>query len=213
MNLRSRFLRFFFRHLYHGLAFTYDLVAWTVSFGHWKEWTKTVLPYVHGPRLLELGHGPGHLQPLFPEMNLFAVGLDESAQMGRLAQARLRRAGLPVRLTRGVAQNLPFQAATFDTIVSTFPTEYIVNEHTLAEAHRVLRSGGRMIVLPAGWPKNRFLLWLFRVTGESPLAALETVRHAWSEPFLRAGFDAETRTLEVESGTLLLILAKKRETG
>ena len=211
MNLISRFLRVFFHHLYHGLAFTYDLVAWTVSFGHWTEWTQTVLPYLSGPRLLELGHGPGHLHRLLAERGLTAVGLDESRQMGDLASARLRRAGQTVRLTRGVAQSLPFAAATFDCIVSTFPSNYIFKESTLAEAFRVLRDGGRLIVLPVAWPKNRFPKWLFKVTKESPEEARETARLHWIQPFISAGFEATAELLEVQSGTLLLVIARKPE--
>ena len=205
----TRFLRFFFDHLYHGLAFTYDFVAATVSFGHWKEWTRTVLPFLEGTRVLELGHGPGHLQRILLDRGLVAAGLDESAQMGRLAKRRLRGARLPVHLTRGVAQHLPFPAETFDSIVSTFPSEYIFDDRTLAEARRVLKRGGRFIVLPAGWPKNPFLGWLYRITGESPHETREVVKQKWTQPFLRAGFETEARILEVQSGTLLIILAGK----
>ena len=211
MNLLFRFLRFFFHHLYHGMAFTYDLVAWMVSFGHWTEWTQTVLPYVKGPRLLELGHGPGHLHRLLAERGFTTVGLDESRQMGRITSARLRRAGQTVRLTRGVAQSLPFPAAKFDCIVSTFPAEYIFDERTLREAWRVLVPGGRFIILPAGWPKNVLLKWLYRVTGESPSDTRESVRQRAVEPFLRLGFEASAELIEVQSGTLLLVFARKPE--
>ena len=207
MNLLTRFLHFFFRHLYHGLAFTYDFVAAAVSFGQWNEWTKAALPYVEGTRLLELGHGPGHLQRLFPNLGLFAVGLDESAQMGRLARAQLERASQPVRLTRGLAQYLPFPAASFDAIVSTFPAEYIYDAQTLMEVRRVLKRSGRLVVLPAAWPKNRFLGWLFKITGQSPTEVREIVKQKVAQPFLHAGFQTEVRTLDVKSGVLLLVIA------
>lgn len=211
MNLLARFLRFFFHHLYHGLAFTYDFVAAVVSFGHWNDWTRAILPFVRGTRLLELGHGPGHLQRLFIEMGLLPAGLDESAPMGRLARARLDRAGQPVRLTRGVAQCLPFAAASFDCVVSTFPSEYIYDERTLAEVWRVLVAGGCLIVLPAVRPKNRILDWLFKVTGQSPAEALEMSKQKISAPFLHAGFETDVQILDVQSGMLMLVLATKRE--
>ena len=209
MNPITRFLRFFFHHLYHGLAFTYNLVAATVSFGQWNAWTQTVLPFIEGTRVLELGHGPGHLQRLLLDRGLVAAGLDESAQMGRLALRRLRGARLPVRLTRGIAQSLPFPAGTFDSIVSTFPSEYIFDERTLKEARRVLKQGGMFIVLPAGWPKNPLLGWLYRITRESPAEAHEIAKQKWAQPFVHAGFETEARILEVKSGTLLIIVAKK----
>lgn len=207
----TRFLRIFFHHLYHRLAFTYDFVAAAVSFGHWNEWTRTVLPFIEGTRVLELGHGPGHIQSLLLDRGLVAAGLDESVQMGRLTRERLQSARLPVRVTRGLAQNLPFPAKTFDSIVSTFPSEYILDERTLKESRRVLKEGGKFIVLPAGWPKNMFLGWLYRVTGESPAEAHEIVKQKWSLPFIRAGFETEAQILEVKSGTLVLVLAVKPE--
>ena len=84
-------LRLFFRLLYHQFAFTYDLVAATVSFNRWKDWVMGVLPFIQGNRVLEIGHGPGHLQRVLRSRGLMAVGLDESAQMGRLAKRNLTR--------------------------------------------------------------------------------------------------------------------------
>ena len=33
-----------------------------VSLGRWDDWIQTVIPYVRGLSILEIGHGPGHLQ-------------------------------------------------------------------------------------------------------------------------------------------------------
>src|SRR5512132_3245594 len=84
-------LRFFFYLLYHPFAFAYDLVATTVSLGRWKDWVLSVIPFIEGTRILEIGHGPGHLQRNLLSRDLFAVGVDESAQMGRLAGKNLKR--------------------------------------------------------------------------------------------------------------------------
>ena len=207
-------LRFFFRLLYHQFAFTYDLVAATVSFNRWKNWVMSVIPFIEGNRILEIGHGPGHLQRVLLTLRhgsgqarqLSAVGIDESAQMGHLAK---RRTDGSARLTRGVAQQLPFPDESFDTIVSTFPSDYITDVCTLAEVKRCLVSNGRFVVLPVAWPKNRFLEWLFRVTGESPSEAVELVKSKFREPFVSAGFETEIQTLDVQSSTLLIILARK----
>lgn len=203
----QRLLRFFFHLLYHPLAFFYDLVAAAVSFGRWKDWVFGILPLIEGTRILELGHGPGHLQRLLLDRGLFAAAIDESRQMGRIARRRL---GLSHKLTRGLAQSLPYPDDSFDTVVSTFPSEYIFEAETLSEAKRVLRSGGRLVVLPAAFPKNRFLEWLFKVTGESPAAFNEAVQSRFKEPFVKAGFLAESRTIELQSSVLVVITAKKK---
>jgi ubiquinone/menaquinone biosynthesis C-methylase UbiE len=225
-------LRFFFRLLYHQFAFTYDLVAATVSFNRWKDWVMSVVPFIEGNRILEIGHGPGHLQRILltlrrssgQDRNLFAVGIDESVQMGRLARRNLARyfaaepnnhsidpylAYTQANLTRGIAQQLPFSGETFDTIVTTFPTEYISDPDTLSEVRRCLTGQGRLIVLPVALPKNPFLDWLFRVTHQSPAEAVEIVKAKLIEPFAAAGFRTEIQTLDVKSGTLLIVLAQR----
>src|SRR5689334_18669576 len=109
MIFMRRFMRIFFRLLYHPFAFTYDLVAAAVSFGRWKDWVMSILPFIKGSRILELGHGPGHLQRVLLDRGLVIVGLDESAQMGRIAKKLL---GNSQKLTRGLAQHLPFEAGS-----------------------------------------------------------------------------------------------------
>ena len=218
-------LRIFFRLLYHQFAFTYDLVAATVSFNRWKSWVVSVIPFIEGTRVLEMGHGPGHLQRLLRSRKLSVVGIDESLQMGRLAKRNLTRgvfsrsataspppntAYTQINLTRGLAQALPFASEAFDTIVATFPTEYITDPRTLAEVKRCLADGGRLVVLPVALPKNPFLDWLFRVTHQSPAEALEVVQSRLKEPFITAGFHTKLETLETKSGTLLIVLARKQ---
>ncbi|RJP55026.1 MAG: methyltransferase domain-containing protein [Anaerolineaceae bacterium] len=214
MRLITRFLDFFFQYLYHGLAFTYDLVAWIVSFGQWIEWTKTVIPHLHGPRVLELGHGPGHLQRIFLDLGLAAFGLDESSQMSHLAHRRLLQSGYAQpNLAGGLGQALPFATESFDSIVATFPAPYIAEARTLSEARRVLRNGGRLIVLPAAWPKNRLLRWLYRVTGESPAEGVDILKEKVIALLSRAGFEARVELLDLKSSELLLILAQKTAEG
>ncbi len=199
-------LRLFFRLLYHQFALTYDLVAASVSFNRWKDWVMSVIPFIEGNRIMEIGHGPGHLQRILLARGLVTVAIDESAQMGYLAK---RRTDGSARLTRGLAQYLPFPDDSFDSIVSTFPSDYITDPRTLAEVRRCLSNGGRFIVLPVAWPKNPLLDWLFRVTGESPFEAIEMVKSKFKEPFVKAGFETEVKTLDVRSGILLIVLARK----
>lgn len=199
-------LRVFFKLLYHQFAFAYDLVAASVSFNRWKDWIMSVVPLIEGNRILEIGHGPGHLHRVLLDRGLFAVGIDESTQMGHLAK---RRSNGTAHLTRGLAQHLPFPNESFDTVISTFPAEYISDPQTLAEVKRCLSNGGRFVVLPVAWPKNPFLDWLFRVTGESPAEAMELVKAKFREPFVKVGFETKVQMLDVKSSLLLIIVATK----
>ena len=215
MPLLTRILRTFFHLLYHPFACSYDLVSWTVSLGRWKDWIESVIPFIEGTRVLELGHGPGHLQRHLRDLDLLAVGLDESQQMGNLAKKHLSYSGYTQpRLVRGLAQFLPFPDENFDTIISTFPSEYIFDQQTLLEVRRTLTNGGRLIVLPVTLITgkgilDKFLSWLFRFTGQAPSDPLDEVSNKLKEPFLKAGFRVKIQQIEVKSSLLLIVLAEK----
>ncbi|GAB4568331.1 MAG: class I SAM-dependent methyltransferase [Anaerolineales bacterium] len=200
-----RFMQFFFHLLYHPFAFTYDLVAWVVSFGKWKDWVFSIFPLIEGTRILELGHGPGHLQRFLLDRGLNPVAIDESTQMGHLARRRL---GVKQKLVRGLSQSLPYPSGYFDTVVSTFPSEYIFDGRTLSEIKRVLRNSGRLIVLPAAFPSNGFLKWLYKVTGESPERLDEALKERLTRPFEQTGFETEMQIMELKSSRLVVLVAR-----
>lgn len=207
MELTRRFMRLFYSLLYHSFAFTYDLVAWVVSFGRWKDWVFSVVPHLNGTHILELGHGPGHLQRLLLDRGLVPVAIDESTQMGQIAARRL---GTRQKLTRGLTQALPFASESFDSLVSTFPSEYIFDPQTLTEAKRVLRTNGSFVVLPATFPSNSFLKWLYKITGESSMELTEILLTRFGEPFELAGFQTEVKLIDRSpNATLVIVVAKK----
>jgi ubiquinone/menaquinone biosynthesis C-methylase UbiE len=51
---------------------------------------------------------------------------------------------------RGRAEAIPLKSDTFDTVISTFPSNYIFNEASLREIKRVLNREGRCLVLGLG---------------------------------------------------------------
>jgi ubiquinone/menaquinone biosynthesis C-methylase UbiE len=172
LGFLQKFLKIFFDLLYHQFAWTYDLVAWLVSIGQWNDWIATTLPFLSGDRILELGHGPGHLQKLSWSREIHTVGLDLSPQMGRICKHRLLKNDFIPMLVNGSGTALPFSPESFSTVVATFPTEYIIHPSTLAEMRRVLKPGGKFILLPLTWitgtnPLHKLAAWLFKVTGQS----------------------------------------------
>jgi ubiquinone/menaquinone biosynthesis C-methylase UbiE len=201
-----RFMQIFFYLLYHPFAFAYDLVAAIVSFGHWTSWAAETIPFIQGTRILEIGHGPGHLQRRLLDLKVDAVAIDESAQMGMLAKRRL---GHSHKLTRGLAQHLPFADNSFHTVVSTFPTDYIFHAQTLSEISRCLATEGRLVVLPVATPKNSALKRLYRATGETQSDLNEALKSKLTQPFIQAGFETETQIIEVKSSSLLIVVAKR----
>ncbi len=205
-------LRFTYNLLYQPFAWSYDWVAAFVSCGQWQDWVKSALPYLPGPRVLELGHGPGHLQITLKQNGIQTIGLDISRQMGSLAKRNLRRAGYHSDLINSYAQSVSFPLESFDQVVATFPAEYIFNPQTLAEVHRVLKPDGRLVVLLGGWLTgrrvcHRLLGWLLHGPSESEFAR----EQYWQDAFINAGFSVSSQLIDLPESRLLLLLATRNQ--
>ena len=196
-----------FHHFYREFAWSYDAVAWAVSGGLWQRWALAALPELRG-RVLELGFGPGHLQQALAAHPVVA-GLDASPQMAALAARRLRRAGYAPRLACGQAQALPFPSATFDTVVATFPAEYILDPRTHAEIRRVLAPGGRLVVVPLAQLDSslytRLIDLAYRLTLQAPVARTVPVEPTL-ERFAIAGLDLTPTWVQVGSSRVLVLV-------
>ena len=132
---------------------------------HAEEWD--TLRKVHGPeqaceeallaalgedapgRLLDVGTGTGRIAELLSERADRVVALDKSLDMLRVARARLQALGPDkVELVQGDFTDLPFPAASFDTVL-LHQVLHFAQEPALAlrEAARVTRPGGRVAVV------------------------------------------------------------------
>ncbi len=196
--------------LYHQFAWTYDLVAAVVSLGRWNDWVYSALSYLDG-RILEIGYGPGHLQLSLHEKGFPVFGLDESRQMAHQASRRLHKKGTHLNLSRGYAQHLPFPKNVFDTVVATFPSEYIFDPQTLREIRRTLVTGGKLVAVPMAWitgrrPLERLAAWLFRVTGEAP-GRPGTISTAMRNRLARAGFEVRSELISMRGSQVLVVIA------
>lgn len=222
-SLWSSLIRFGFRLLYNELAWTYDLVSWVVSLGDWRAWQRAALPFVHGPRVLEIAHGPGHMLLALNAAGHRVMGLDLSPYMGRQAQRRLSRAGVSLPLVRGSALELPLADGSFDTVLSTFPTEFIVDPRTLAAVRRVLAENGRFIIVPEGHmtgrsPVHRLIEWLYAVTGQrgGPFAVDESghwpsdsMLAPFIERFRKAGFTLTFQRVTLPRSAATVVIATR----
>jgi ubiquinone/menaquinone biosynthesis C-methylase UbiE len=130
----------------------YDLGVRMLFGSFWRRWQDAVLPFTQG-RVLEVGCGTGVLlQRLASHGD--AVGVDLSAGMLNKAAARLGKRGAG-KLVRADAQRLPFKDASFDSTVSTFALTAVPDlDVALAEMLRVIRDGGRLVVVSVGNPES-----------------------------------------------------------
>ncbi|ABG03101.1 phosphatidylethanolamine N-methyltransferase / phosphatidyl-N-methylethanolamine N-methyltransferase [Rubrobacter xylanophilus DSM 9941] len=106
--------------------------------------------------VLEVAVGTGLNLPLYPE-GVRLTGIDISPAMLARARERAAALGRKAALVEGDAQALPFPDASFDTVVCTLSLCSIPDDRrAVAEMKRVLRPGGRLLLLDHVRSSSRF---------------------------------------------------------
>lgn len=167
--------------------------------------TLSLLPEVHGLRVLDAGCGPGVYSEWLADRGADVVALDVSPEMVRLAKQRVGpRADIRVA---DLGAPLSFlESGSFDVVLSALVLEYVEDwRATAAEFHRVLRAGG-VVVVSVTHPFADFTYFrseeYFETelvgaewTGFSPVRVLmPSFRRSLQEtlnPFIEAGFRLE----------------------
>ncbi len=203
------FIKLGFHLLYNQMAFTYDLVAWCVSFGQWSAWRRLSMQYLHPGPTLELAYGTGGLFVNMLEAGHQPVGIDISPYMARLTRQKLTHQQLPLNINRARAQSLPFPSGHFSNVVATFPTNYIFQDDTLAEISRVLNPNGRLTIVVEGHlrgpkPIRPFIDWLYEITNQKGFAKGKPLNQLASH-----NLSARWQTVRQNGASARLIIADK----
>ena len=125
-----------------------------------------VVPLAEG-RVLEVGIGTGLNMPYYDQSKVAKIiGLDPALQMPRLALKRIARAGLDVELVGFSAEKIPFDDASFNSVLVTYTLCTIPDPIVaLKEMRRVLMPGGRLIFSEHGRaPDEKVGRWQDRLT-------------------------------------------------
>jgi ubiquinone/menaquinone biosynthesis C-methylase UbiE len=117
--------------------------------------------------ILEIGFGTGLNLPHYPSRVRRIMAIDPNPGMHRRAAAAIGRTGIEVdkHLLRG--EELPFDSGRFDCVVSTFTLCSVGDvDQALAEAYRLLKPGGRFLLLEHGLsPDANVSRWQRRLNG------------------------------------------------
>lgn len=211
-ELRYVLLHSLYALLYGRLAWAYDAVAYLVSHGQWRAWGAAALPFLVGTRVLELGHGPGHILVKLAGHGFEAVGLDLSPHMGHRASRHPPRP----RLVRGRAQESPFAAGAFDSVLATFPAPYITAPQTATTVFQLLRPGGRLIIVPqarllGGGVWQALIQLLYRAIGQDGDASGNgaAVRDFWEKALSGAGFGVTLHEVLLSESVVTVVVAER----
>ena len=138
--------------MFDGVARRYDIVNDLLSLGQTKAWrraaTKIIAP-APGMKILDLAAGPGSSSEPLHKAGATVFSTDFSE--GMLAQGRKSRPYL--NFSKADALNLPFEAESFDLTTISFGLRNTVDyAKALAEALRVTKTGGRIVVVEFSHP-------------------------------------------------------------
>lgn len=170
------------RGIYDTIAPRYDriiAVAERVLFGDGRRWACAQAT----GRVLEVAIGTGRNLPFYPS-DVQLTGIELSVGMLEQARARAQERPTPVDLQLGDAQQPTFPDASFDTVVATLSLCSIPDDRAaVAEMTRVLRPGGRLVLLDHVASPARFIRTvqrlldpvLVRLQGDHLLREPETV--------------------------------------
>jgi demethylmenaquinone methyltransferase/2-methoxy-6-polyprenyl-1,4-benzoquinol methylase len=156
------------RSMFGAIAHAYDLNNRLHSFGRDQAWRRaavrmaSVRPTDH---VLDAACGTGDLSRAFADAGAArVVGLDFTPRMLEIARAkRPPRPGVAatVEYVEGDATALPFADASFDIVSIAFGIRNVTEPaRALREFRRVLRPGGRLVVLEFGRPRPAPVEWL-----------------------------------------------------
>jgi ubiquinone/menaquinone biosynthesis C-methylase UbiE len=161
------------RRIYAASAPRYDRIIRLpelLLFGSGREWATGLAV----GRTLEVAAGTGRNLPLYSR-HISLTAIDVSEQMLDIARQRAVRLGREVDLQVSDAQALPYADASFDTVLATLALCSIPDDRAgVAEMARVLRPGGRLVLLEHV---------------RSPLATVRRVQRALEPLFLRLQAD------------------------
>jgi demethylmenaquinone methyltransferase/2-methoxy-6-polyprenyl-1,4-benzoquinol methylase len=147
--------------MFAGIAPRYDLGNRVLSLGLDQAWRRLAVRRSgvgQGMAVLDCAAGTGDLSLAFKQV-LGATGrvaaLDFCSPMLELLESKARQRGLEIETVLADMQDLPFAAGSFDCVSCAFGIRNVdAPERALREMARVLRPGGRIVILETGQPDS-----------------------------------------------------------
>jgi len=158
------------QQMFGAIAPRYDFLNRLLSFGIDRRWrTKAVrlLKYREGSRILDVATGTGDVAleiALRTPPSVKITGADFCKEMVDLGAVKVAASPYADRIDLKVApcEDLPFANDTFDSITIAFGIRNVVDRKLgLAEMWRVLRPGGRMVILEFSTPRSQLFRQLY----------------------------------------------------
>jgi len=140
------------------IGWLYDFMARRAEARGLGELRHTLLGDLEG-EVLEIGAGTGASLPHY-ERAARVVALEPDPSMAKRLPDKVAAARVPVEIVAGSAEDVPYPDESFDAVVSTFMLCSVADPPAvLAEAHRVLRPNGKLVLLEHVRGEGRTARW------------------------------------------------------
>ena len=132
------------------IARDYDRMNHLMTAGLDRRWRKSAVQGLHG-KVLDVACGTGDMAVELLRQGCSVTGVDLSKEMMAIAKQKAPQ----VEYKLADAEHLPFEDATFDAVTCAFGVRNFVHlEQGLSEMLRVLKPGGRMVILELATPDS-----------------------------------------------------------
>ncbi|MCL1925681.1 MAG: bifunctional demethylmenaquinone methyltransferase/2-methoxy-6-polyprenyl-1,4-benzoquinol methylase UbiE [Syntrophorhabdaceae bacterium] len=157
--------------MFSRIAPMYDLLNRLLSAGIDRQWRRAAVAEMSpalGGRHLDLATGTADMALEIVRQKrkpVFIAGADISPEMLRIGRSKCVKAGADAHVffVRAPGESLPFRDAVFDSACVAFGIRNIVDRSLgLREMCRVVRPGGRIVILEFSMPQGRILGSLYR---------------------------------------------------
>ncbi len=149
--------------LFAAIAPRYDLINDLQSLGLHRWWKRKLLQLAQpksGERALDLCCGTGDIAFSMARLGVQIIGADFSLPM--LQAAERRSFSARAELIRADALRLPFRDNSFDLVTIGYGLRNLAGvENGFREMHRVLKTGGRALILDFGKPRNSLVRFAY----------------------------------------------------
>jgi len=198
--------------LFDGAARHYDWVGHVLAFGSGPYYRQRTLAHagLRPPmKLLDVATGTGQVARAATRIlgdPRAVVGLDPS--VGMLREARRMHSG---PLVQGRAEEIPLRDGAFDMLSMGFALRHVATlEIAFAEYRRVLKPGGRLLLLEVSRPRSAVIRWAIRIHFQHVLPLI--IRIGTGSPDARLLMKYYWDTID-ECVPPAMILAALRQTG
>ncbi len=155
--------------IFDDIAPTYDSLNRALSFGidvYWRHQIKNNLPQQKDIKVLDLATGTGDVPLVLAKASQVKhiQGLDLSEKMVEIGKEKIKKANLQGRISLGIGDgcNLPVEDSTYDaTTVSFGIRNFPSTLKGLQEMHRILKPGGRAMVMEFSLPTNALVRMVY----------------------------------------------------